>query len=259
MARTFTAAQWSGTAKLPRGCSMLLNGAISCCVGANCHATYPPSTVAAGRLLPSTSNSPSPSLTGASLTSSNSPAPMANILGNLLNTVGTLVGRSNATGPDTTPDTSPSILDTVLNVGRDVLSAVVPGGPVVNSLATLGDTATNSGTGRATPTFALTDSERTLGFNIEAPSVGTGTAVAVGNKGRRLPPSSKVRRLVNLVGVVNAAGILGLAVPLTAMIAVRPYRRRGISAASLRITRRTIRAVNSINHSLSKIRAHRRR
>jgi len=172
------------------------------------------------------------------------------LLDSLVEVVGNVVGggRANNVGP-VAAENPPGIVDDLLRVGGNILGAVLPGGAVAGpaigaAVATLGDAPPAAINGRAIPLEA----EPGL-----SPAQTYERAV-----GRRLPPSSKVRRLVNLVGVSAASSILGLTVPATAMIAVRPYRRRGISAASLRITRRTIRAVNSINQSLSKIKTRRR-
>jgi len=180
------------------------------------------------------------------------PQPTGSAMGLLDSAVGLVAnvlspGRANAVGP-TPAGESPSLLENIGSIAGNVLQAVIPGGPVFGgaaTLGTLGDTSTIEG-GRAIAPVRLE-----AGGDISY--AGDSTYAATGR--RRLPASSKVRRLVHLVGVSNAASILGLSIPATAMIAVRPYRRRGISAASLRTTRRTIRAVNSINRSLSAIKS----
>lgn len=186
---------------------------------------------------------------GVSPSSSNPPIkPMG--LGDIISTAVTAItgsGRANTTAPTAE---EPTLVGSLLGIAGNVLSAVIPGGPATAvALGTLGETKLPS-TGRAYSDMPL---EAEPGMTATQ----TMTAYGYGTPGLRLPSTSKVRRLVRLVGVTSAAAMLGLSVQVCAMIATRPYRRRGISAASLRITRRTIRAVNSIQHSLSKIKKHR--
>lgn len=171
-------------------------------------------------------------------------------LGDIISNVVTAVtgsGRANTTAPVAE---EPSLLSNVLSIGGSILTAALPGGPgAAVALGTLADNAPVS-SGRAIPLEA----EPGL-----TPAQTLDRAGVVGGRGIcapfRCPPTGKVRRLVRLVGVVNASAILGLPVGITATIAVRPYRRRGITAAALRTTRRTIRAVTSIQHSLSALRS----
>lgn len=177
----------------------------------------------------------------------------------LLSLVGDVVagatgsGRANTVG-GTAAAESPGLLSTLGSIAGTIIGSAIGTPAVGNAVGTtLGTLAESSPTanGRAIAPVRLE-----AGGDIVYPE---DSAVTVSGGRRRLPATAKVRRLVHLVGVVNAASILGLAVPLTAMIAVRPYRRRGISAASLRITRRTIRQVNAITHSLSRIKPCRKR
>jgi hypothetical protein len=155
-------------------------------------------------------------------------------------------GRASTSGPST--DESPSLLDVGIRAVGTVLSAVVPGAAAIGTgLGTLAESPPNSTVGRALNT------DLPLEYSSSNPPLSAYPMYARTRK----PSTAKVRRLVHCVGVESAASMLGLSITDTAMIATRPYRRRGISAASLRITRRTIRAVNSITHSLSKIKRHR--
>ena len=72
--------------------------------------------------------------------------------------------------------------------------------------------------------------------------------------GRRVTASS-VLALVRELGLVAAAGALGLtAVEVAQIIAARPRRRRrGITAAQIATTRRTIRKVTSIQRALAEV------
>lgn len=255
-ARTFTAAQWAGTAPLPSACRRLLDGSISCCKGSVCHSYYPPVVpVLAPRVV---------TFGEASVVSRPAASPSQPIvqtprttMPDLLSGVSTLVGRSNTTSP-VPAEAEPSLLSTVGTYIGGLVGVPAIGG----ILGTIGDavlstTPTTSTPGRATTTSNIAPVRLEAGGDITYP----------GDAGERCPPkgfhyrTAKVKRLVRLIGVTNAAAMLGLTVPCTAMIAIRPYRRRGISAAALRTTRRTIRAVNAISHSLSciKTRAPRRR
>jgi hypothetical protein len=163
-------------------------------------------------------------------------------------------GRANQAGPVAETE-SPSLLGTIFKVGGTLLSGIVPGAAAAGTgLGTLAELPPTASSGRAISRLNPDD------FPLEAePGMTPAETVSAYQGRRRMPSTSKVKRLVRCVGVVAASAMLGLTIPATALIACRPYRRRGISAASLRITRRTIRAVYSIQHSLSQIKPHRRR
>jgi hypothetical protein len=256
--RTFSAAQWQKTKPLPRGCAFERNDPdlISCHGSGLRRAVFheyrrPPSSspvsqpAGTGRTLsePSPSNGVSPS--------TSMPAWLDTIGAVISNVTGS--GRGNTSAPSsTTSDTGTgSLIGDIIRVAGTAAAAIIPGSAATGTaLGTLAELGTDATSGRALSTDLPLEAE---------PGMTPTQTVAAYQRGRRMPSTNKVRRLVRIVGVVGAASMLGLTVPATAMIAVRPYRRRGISAASLRITRRTIRAVSSIQHSLSKLTHHRRR
>ncbi len=83
-------------------------------------------------------------------------------------------------------------------------------------------------------------------------TVGAGFAQAsVGGRMRRpRAVNQKARALTRLVGVGQAAMILGLSVEETALRAVKPRRARGISAAQFRNARRVLHKVSRLYHQL---------
>lgn len=229
MARKFTAAQWAGTKPLPRGCRFLADGSISCCSGSVCHSYYRDTptvvTTQPTATMPSLLSGVSTALVNGRATTT---APTADApSGGFLTTVGTILG--NAVGLPTLGTTLGTVGDAVLTGQSSTQTATTTPGRAVTSLAA--------------PTSVDV-------FARQPGAVGTAVDRLLGRGGKR-PNTAKVKRLVRLIGVSNAADLLGVSDADVAMIAIRPARRRGISAASLRITRRTIRAINSINHSLS--------
>jgi len=189
---------------------------------------------------------------GVSLSSSNPMSLLDTLVGAAETVIGS--GRASTTAP-VAESSSPSLLSSVLRIGGTLLSSIVPGAAAAGTgLGTLAELPANASVGRATGDLNPDH------FPLEAETGLTPAQTVAAYQGRRrMPSTGKVKRLVRCVGVVAASAMLGLTIPATALIATRPYRRRGISAASLRITRRTIRAVYSIQHSLSQIKPHRRR
>jgi hypothetical protein len=178
------------------------------------------------------------------------PMGFSSVISSVVNAV---TGRGTTTSATVDDATTPSLLDSAISVVGTGLDAVLNPGSVGTRVgATLGDTALATTTS-TTPGRSIAP----LGYGeLEAETPAEYTART--GRSVRGPNAGKVRRLVRLIGVANASSILGLTIGATALLAVKPARRRGISAAALRTTRRTIRAVNSIQHSLSKIK-HRRR
>lgn len=84
---------------------------------------------------------------------------------------------------------------------------------------------------------------------------GMGMAAAAGIMGRLgRGVSRQLRRLVPVVGLEVAASILGLTLPQAAMAFTRRRRRRGISAADVRRTYRTLNFVAGVQRRLSQSR-----
>lgn len=169
-----------------------------------------------------------------------SPEPMGFNLATTATSI--LTGRSGTTAPTTT-ESSPGLWSTV----GTILGGTVGMSSTGQVLGTIGDALMSNKRGRATKNRNSLAQGEYLPLEKPYPSFSLGNG---SSGGRRRPATAKVRRLVRLIGVSNAANMLNLSFEETAMIAVRPYRRRGISAASLRTTRRTLRAVARIQCAL---------
>jgi len=159
-----------------------------------------------------------------------------------------------------TPTTMPSFTDTIESVAggaaRGALNAALNGTNILAGAVTaatetepppIGDdtgtsTATGPDAGRATSVTRTTGGGGAVGraLNTAADYMAPGIIRAGRLAGR----------LVRLVGLDAAAAALGWTVQRTALAAVRPRRRRGISARDIRTTRRTLNTVVRIYHSL---------
>ena len=159
-----------------------------------------------------------------------------------------------------------SILGAAASIGGAIL-----GGPVGGAVAAAGGALTRS----LAPSPALAPTA----VSVAAPRIGgtqtgpsatpamAGALIPVGRQlitgllsvagatlGRRVTANS-VLSLVRELGIVAAAAALGLtAVEVAQIIAARPRRRRrGITAAQIATTRRTIRKVTSIQRALAEV------
>lgn len=160
-----------------------------------------------------------------------------------LSVAGTLAGRANTSVPTAEPAASTGTLAR-LGANFGTIGQVI--GTIGDSLLSGSSASTGSGTGTGRAVTSVDVFTRQPGAVASAWDRLTGG-------GTRRPSTARVKRLVRLVGVSRAAEIMGVADADVAEIAIRPYRRRGISAASLRTTRRTIRQVCNIYHAFSQI------
>lgn len=234
-------AQWAGTKPLPSHCRFLANrDQIQCCKRRVCRSYYrPPPRAALSRERPITSHLP----------------PMPNLLPALVETGSSLLtGRASTTAP--TADNSAVNGGSLSRVG-----SLLPGawGTVGNVLGTIGDSILTGRSGRANQSVEAPTTVGRAGVRSNFTPIVVGSAGAVARVGAAMWPrvapwiARAAKLLVKTAGVVTAAEVLGLTTDHVAHLAVKPRRRRGITAASMRTTRRTIRQVCSLHSQLRAI------
>lgn len=180
-----------------------------------------------------------------------------------------IVNSLLTSGPATAPTAAPMMMQSgsfVQNLGGLLGRAVTGGSPTGDAIGTL--LGTVAGTvvgglggsdmpGRAnTPVtampFVVAPMAGTAGRALMTGMAAMGAGALMTRIGRGL--ARQIRLLVPAVGLETAASILGLTVPQAAMAYTRRRRRRGISAADVRRTYRTLNFVAGVQRRLSQSR-----
>jgi len=186
--------------------------------------------------------------------------PMPSLLSAAASLVGD-TGRATTSAPTAQTAASPG----ALSVLGGALGGLIGLPGVGTALGTIGDsvlsqTSGTGTTGRATTTTTAKVSGGVLS-GVQTGLVRSGQALglvsgarALGLVGLPRGTARMAKTLTRFTGLAAAAEALGLTLEQAAYLVTRPTRRRGITAASLRTTRRTLRQVHSITRSFKKLR-----
>jgi len=186
--------------------------------------------------------------------------PMVSLLSAATSLIGD-TGRATTSAPNPQTAASPGALSVLGGALGGLIG--IPG--VGTALGTIGDsvlsqTSGTGTTGRATTTTTAKVSGGVLS-GVQTGLVRSGQALglvsgarALGLVGLPRGTARMAKTLTRFTGLAAAAEALGLTLEQAAYLVTRPTRRRGITAASLRTTRRTLRQVHSITRSFKKLR-----
>lgn len=166
---------------------------------------------------------------------------MPSILDTVSTAVGSLTGRSTSTTAPVAGERTPGALESLGTAIGGNLGTV--GAALGGVLGTLGDSAITSRTSATTTLPGRSNASDEIVINA-----GPFSVVRWGSS-----RTEAIKKLLRWFGLEQTSALTGATPQQIAYVVTRPRRRRGITAASIRTTKRVIRQINSLNHQLSKI------